>query len=240
MSEPNTSVFVCGIQRAGTWLLAHLLRSTGVAGRPEDFFDPEEIPRRRAAWGVSADGDYLERVKAAGTTPNGVFAAKLAWNARDLFLGQIRRVSRDYESADVAAIAAVFPKPRFLWLRREDELAQAVSWAKAAQTGQYAAHQRPEREPEFDFEQIDSLLHLVRVETGVWRRWFAANGVEPFRLTYEELCDDQVACVTRILEYLGLESAPGAGIAPPGELTKQADAVNADWIARYRAFAGAR
>jgi LPS sulfotransferase NodH len=133
----------------------------------------------------------------------------------------------------------VFPEPQFLWLRREDEVAQAVSWAKAAQTGQYAAHQRRGREPEFDFEQIDNLLHLVRVETGVWRRWFAANGVEPFRLTYEELRNDHAAGVLRALEYLGLE-APGTGITPPPDLTKQADAVNAEWIARYRSLAGAR
>ena len=35
------SVFICGIQRAGTWLLAHLVRSTGVGGNAEEFFDPE-------------------------------------------------------------------------------------------------------------------------------------------------------------------------------------------------------
>jgi trehalose 2-sulfotransferase len=239
VAEPKLSVFICGIQRAGTWLLAHLLSSTGVAGRPEEFFDPDEVPRRRSAWEVSTASEYLERVKEAGMTSNGVFAAKLAWNAREGLLFQVRRVTEDYDSSDVASIASVFPTPRFLWLRRDDELAQAVSWAKATQTGQYAAHQPSAHVPEFDFEQIDNLLHLIRVETGVWHRWFSANGIEPLELTYEALCADQIAEVARVLDYLGLEAPRDERIAPPSELTKQADAINDDWIARYRRLVGA-
>jgi trehalose 2-sulfotransferase len=236
MATPRSSVFVCGIQRAGTWLLAHLLRSTGVAGRAEEFFDPEGMQRFRADWRVTTDAEYVERVKEAGTTPNGVFAAKLLWNAREQLLFRVRRVMRDYESPDLVAIASVFPSPRFVWIRRDDHVAQAVSWAKAAQTGQYAAHQAATSEPVFDSEQIDGLLHLIRLETGVWRRWFAAEGIEPFEITYEELSADQPAGTARVLDFLGLETPLGTRIAAPSELTRQSDAVNADWIARYRAL----
>jgi len=237
---PRLSLFVCGVQRSGTWLLAHLLRSTGVAGRPAEYFSPDDLRRFRAEWGVVRDDEYLARVLEEGTTPNGVFAAKLMWNTLESFLFRLRRLAREYDAADAEVIGRFFREPRYVWIRREDALAQAVSWAKAAQTGQYAAHQEATREPAFDFDQIDGLLHLARVHDGCWRRWFDAQGVVPLRVTYEELCADGRGVTLRLLGELGLAARADVTIAPPPELTKQADAVNAEWIERYRELAAKR
>jgi LPS sulfotransferase NodH len=113
-------------------------------------------------------------------------------------------------------------------LRDADELLDA----------QYAAHQEPTREPTFDFEQIDSLMHLARVQTGAWPRWFESHGIEPFAVTYEELCERPVEITLATLAFLGLELPGAITIARPPGLTKQADQVSADWIARYCALAG--
>ena len=58
----------------------------------------------------------------------------------------------------------------------------------------------------------------------------------PFRLTYEELCADREGTILRVLDWLGLEPHPGVRIEPPPELRKQADEVDAEWAARYRAL----
>jgi LPS sulfotransferase NodH len=237
MTGPTASVFVCGVPRSGTSLLAHLLASTGVAGHPSEWFWREDVERNTKAWGVTSWDEYLDRVLERATTPNGVLGAKVMWGYLDDLLFRLRIRTRSYDAPDLAVLASVFPRPRFVWLTREDTVAQAVSWAKAIQSGSWASHQPVTGEVEFDFEQVDWLHHEVRIHDGSWRRWFAAQGVEPFHLTYEQLCAEAERTILRVLAWLGLEPLAGARIEPPPELYKQADAINADWAARYRALA---
>ena len=123
--EPHLAWFLCGVQRSGTWLLAGLLDSTRIAGRPHEWFSETTEAANRRTWRVSAE-DYVDYVRRAGTTPNGVFACSLKWDA----------IAR---AGDLAAFA---PKRRFVWLRRQPE-AVGVSWAWAAQTGRYHAWDPP-------------------------------------------------------------------------------------------------
>jgi LPS sulfotransferase NodH len=206
-------------------------------GQPGEFFSPDDAPRFREDWRVSRFEDYLARVFEVGTSPNGVFAAKLMWNYFEEFMFEIRRLVSGYERLDLEVISSVFPAPQFLLIRREDVVAQAVSWSKAAQTGQYAAHQVKTGEAVFDFDHIDGLRELVLVQNGAWRRWFAAHEIEPFEVTYEALCVDPVGVTMKTLSFLDLEPLAEDTIAPPPVLRKQADAVNAEWISRYQKMA---
>lgn len=238
MAIPRSSVFICGVQRSGTWLLAHLLHSSGVVGYPGEFFSPDDARRFREEWRTLRFEDYLARVFEIGTSSNGVFAAKLMWNYFDEFMFEMRRLTGEYERLDLEVISDVFPAPRFVFVRREDVLAQAVSWSKAAQTGQYAAHQAKTGMAVFDFDQIDGLRELVLVQNGAWERWFAMHEIEPFQVTYEQLSADQVGVTMRTLSFLDLQPAARATIASPRELTKQADGINAEWISRYQDLSG--
>jgi len=148
--RPDQSIFVCGVQRSGTWFLAHLLHSTGVVGLPNEWFHPGDVTKFMEGWGVSSYRDYLARVLTAGTSGSGVFASKLMWNYFEEFQFEIRRLTGDYESSDIELIESVFPRPRFVWIRREDVVAQAVSWSKASQTGQYGSGQAQAREPVYE------------------------------------------------------------------------------------------
>jgi trehalose 2-sulfotransferase len=236
VTRPSTSLFVCGVPRGGTSLLAHLLESTGVAGRPSEWFWRDDVERNSRAWGVTSWDDYLDRVLERATTPNGVLGTKAMWGYLGELLFRLRIRTREYEARDLAVLEAIFPRPRFVWITREDTVAQAVSWAKAIQSGRWASFQQATGEVEFSFDEIDWLHHEVRIHNGSWRRWFASQGVEPFRLTYEELCADEEGSILRVLAWLDLEPLAGAIIEPGPELRKQADAVDADWAARYRAL----
>ena len=75
----SRSYFISTTPRTGSFLLAHALDSTGIAGRPQEYFDPNFEKDWCVAW-ASADAEYFEKVLPAGTTPNGVFAAKVHWH----------------------------------------------------------------------------------------------------------------------------------------------------------------
>jgi trehalose 2-sulfotransferase len=227
---------ICCLPRTGSSLLGHTLYATGAVGWPGEWLWREDVDRNWKAWGVSSWREYLDRVLEAGTGPNGVFCTKLMWGYLHDALFELRRLSRMYDEDDLAVLRSFFPEPSFVWIRREDVVAQAVSWAKAVQTGQWASFQPVQAEPAFDFDQIDGLYHVARVHDGAWARWFAAHGVDPLRVVYEELAADPVGVVENVIARLGLEPSPGAGRTPM-ELSRQADAVNRDWAARYRRLA---
>jgi LPS sulfotransferase NodH len=236
VSAPASSVVICALPRTGSWLLAHLLHSSGVVGYPSEWFWRDDMERNRAHWGVTRFEDYLARVLDAGTSESGLFAVKLMWGYVHELLFELRRLGREYDADDLAVLRRIFPEPRFVWIRREDVVAQAVSWAKAVQTDQWAASQPVKREPEFDFEQVDALYHLARVHDGCWRRWFAAHGIEPYPVVYEELASEPESVTQDVLAFLGLGSQ--GALEAPAELTRQADDVNREWARLYRERAG--
>jgi trehalose 2-sulfotransferase len=228
---------ICALPRTGSSLLGHMLYTTGAVGWPGEWFWREDVERNWAEWGVSSWREYLDRTLEAGTASNGVFCTKLMWGYLHDVLFELRRLSHMYDEDDLAVLRTFFAEPSFVWIRREDVVAQAVSWAKAAQTGQWASFQAVQAEPAFDFEQIDGLYHLARVHDGAWARWFAAHGVDPLRVVYEELATDPAGVVEDLLGRLGLEPSPVEGRAPI-EPARQADAVNLDWAERYTRLAG--
>src|SRR3954452_11039205 len=100
MGNVTKSLLVCATPRSGSTLLCALLDGTGVAGRPQEFFErlghsglprqPREyfegvedraLLRLVAPTGPRAPnpGDPIPAALEAGTTDNGVFAAKLMW-----------------------------------------------------------------------------------------------------------------------------------------------------------------
>jgi trehalose 2-sulfotransferase len=208
--EPYLAWFLCGVQRSGTWLLAGLLDSTGIAGRPHEWFSEATETANRRNWRVPPGGDYSDYVKRAGTTANGVFASKLTWDAVD-------------RAGDLGAFA---PEQRFVWLRRDPQ-AIGVSWAWAAQTGHYHAWDPPPRaEPHFVREDVDALVRLAREQDSAWGRWFSGRTVEPLELWFDDLVADPGTASSRVLAHLGLPDRPAVIRTDPSPPS--------DWPARAR------
>jgi trehalose 2-sulfotransferase len=203
-----TSYFACGTPRAGTSLLTGLLKSTGIAGRPEEYFWRDDMPFWAKRWSTSGFAECVSAANRAGTTSNGVFGAKLMWGYLDDFLGRLRSLAGGRAASDRALVERFFGRSVFIWIWRGDVVAQAVSWAKAIQTGVWYDHlgRLPPARPEFDFEQIESLAREVTDHNLAWQRWFAANELEPLRVQYEDLASDKVGTAKRALAFLGLET----------------------------------
>jgi trehalose 2-sulfotransferase len=212
-AKPRSSYFVCGTPRSGSWFLCGLLASTGVAGRPHEWFWSDTEHANRRAWGVSSFAEYLDHVRDAATTPNGVLGAKLMWGYLPDLLARLRQLGD--ASPELALIERHFPRPRFVWIRREDLIAQAVSWSKAIQTGRWHHWDRgdPAAVPAYDRKQIDALAREAAAHDAGWRAWFEANGIEPLIVRFEALVGDSLATTRAVLQFLDID-ADGVAITP--------------------------
>jgi LPS sulfotransferase NodH len=75
-------------------------------------------------------------------------------NMPAVLLSKLRAMDGSREPSERELLEQAFPELRYIWLWREDTLAQAVSFSRALQTREWISPQRPVREPRFDFEHI--------------------------------------------------------------------------------------
>lgn len=239
------SYLICATPRSGSTLLCGLLRSTGVAGRPESYFRlPDEqswADRWRIARKPGGSFDYRDYVRAAvaeGRTENGVFDARVIWGTMDEMAAKLDAVHPDLAGAHRDLLTRAFGRTRFIHLWRDDTVAQAVSWVRAEQTNywQQGDIASPGRKPCFDIERIHDCVRTVDEHNAAWRNWFASVDVRPHLVRYEELTADITGVIRGILSFLGLELPGGRTVVPRHH--RQADEINDEWIARYRAIAG--
>ena len=247
---PIRSYFVCATPRSGSTVLCRSLAATGVAGRPEEYFErlrhsglprePREYFEGRDDPGVlellppSRTGDpaasELDRVLpdclARGTTPNGVFGAKLMWGYFDDLLA---RLGTTPDGPAVETLEARFGPLGWIHVTRADKIAQAVSLWRAVQTRAWSATDNPQTEPVYDARGIAHLRDLLIEEDAAWRRWFEEKGVRPLVVGYERFAADHTATLRGVLAHLGLEVER----IPDPPMDRQGDARSDRWVARF-------
>jgi LPS sulfotransferase NodH len=232
--------FICATPRTGSSLLCGLLASTAIAGRPESYFRAPDIPVWATKWRIAdergkVDFDaYVRRARVEGSTDNGVFACRVMWGT----LGEVIEGLR-LDGDDLDVIRRAFGVVRFVYLWREDVLAQAVSWARAEQTDVWTegigarGHERVAAA--YDRAQIDALISTIESHNRGWRDWFASVGVRPHEVRYEALEEAPVATAEQVVAALGLELDPGVHVEVRHRRLR--DGVNAAWAERYRSGA---
>jgi trehalose 2-sulfotransferase len=255
VAAPTLSCLIAFNQRSGSTMLSRALSDTGVAGRPEEYFlsgpthafPPgwtfwEEGPFAASHAPISR-GEYLELVYRLGTTPNGVFGVKLGWNNVPWVLDKLRAVTRFAGLDRAAAFHALLPNVRVVRLVRRDRVAQAVSWARAAQDGVWVVSDdepaQPSAPPDYDAEFIANLERLIVEGEQGWLDLCDELGVVPLDVVYEDLADPATypATVGSVVAHLGIDPA-SVTIASP-RTHRQADEINRAWVERYRAERGA-
>ena len=203
-------------------MLCDLLRSTGLAGIPNEFFGPITIASLSEKWGVRSLDEYIPALVANRTGPNGVFGFKLHWAQLETF------GNRDIEDT--------FRGLRFIHIRRDDHLRQAVSWMRAEQTGEWRTRSRKRRrEPVFRAEEIRSLLLRIEKQEGCWESFFRERSLSPLRLTYESMVDSFDDIVRRVLGFLEIDLPAQFELEPPIR-ESQSDAFSEECVRRYIAL----
>lgn len=253
MSEPDYAAYmICTSPRSGSTLLCKLLAATGVAGKPGSLFHEPSLSEWLDYYGLqndqaSSEANLLEAVfeaalnKGRGGTP--LFGLRMQRRSFPYFCTQLKKLHPGLRD-DVRRIEAAFGRTLFIHLTREDKLAQAVSFVKADQSGLW--HKAPDgrelerlsehREPVYDAALIGRQMNEMTAYDRDWEAWFRSQGLEPLRITYDALSRDPEAQLLRLFKRLKLDPDAAKGIAPP--VARLSDAVNRDWMERYRAEEG--
>ena len=242
--HPRRCYLICAIARSGSNLLSDGLRNTGRAGRPNQFFLPSGEGRFRAAHLFDAEAsfaDYVRGIVEKTATSNEVFAFKLmGWYLED-FLARLRQTGAfgGTEGSDLEILLNAFPRLRFIQITRREKLRQAISKARAFQTGLWKVQKGKTEvaEPQFDRSLITRCLREGEEHERIWSAFFARLGLEPFRVEYEELCENYEATLRATLDFLKISLPRRAEIGPPATI-RQSDALSQQWEEWYRAGDG--
>ncbi len=259
------SYLVCATQRSGSTLLCEFLRATDVAGVPDEYFERlrgtglarqprqyfehpsvQDIALRLAptvAGRSEQPGEFepwFRYVLQRGTTPNGVFGAKMMWNYLDEFKLRMAELPDLGDLSFNQRLDAVFPQLKIIFIRRRDKVAQAVSLWRAIQTQQWRTESESDSEEvdddgpdgDYDYRAIEHLLNELHRWDANWEDWFHATGREPIRVFYDEFTTSRAATIGRVLDALGVDPPEPNGKKP---MKRQADHLSEDWVTRFRA-----
>jgi LPS sulfotransferase NodH len=234
--NPAVCYLIASIQRSGTHLLCSILRSTGVAGAPAEYFLCRHGETWEERWGAPSRADYVERVFQQNTTDVGVFGAVIMWSYLERMLQMLQEIPGHENLTGSELLAAVFNGPKYVWMRRRNRVEQAVSWAIACQTRVWAQKvgnkPRPRGIPKFDYKVIDEWCNRIAAHDAGWENYFRENHIEPLVLFYEDVVASHNTAAKRVLEFLDLPFPRGMKI-PAAPIEKQADQTSEEWIAAY-------
>jgi LPS sulfotransferase NodH len=238
LRHPRRCYVVCTIPRSGSNLLTDGLRDTRRAGMPKQFFLPKE-GRYAAELGINPIEDYAAYVRSvvnSKTTHNEVFGFKLMSWYLDDFLARLRETHGfgNSTTSDLELLHSAFPRLRFVRIVRRHKLRQALSTARALQTGLWKVQEGKNslREPEFDPDLIEQSLHEAERQEKIWDDFFRRIEVKPFLVEYEKLCQDYEATIRGVLNFLRIKLPPDTRVGPP-VTTRQSDETSRIWEERF-------
>ena len=235
--QPHTpavrSLVLCGTYRSGSSLVAEALQAAGGYGIPLEYFQEGASERRYRRWLVGSSS-YRDQVIAARTDPTGVFGVKLFWPDLANLTGM---ASMAPETATVA-IAGVLPRPLFVWIRRRDTVAQAVStlralhsdrWRSLAAEGSTPAPASRSSGPAdaagYDFDRLYRLVGMLLRHDSLWASCFSTSQAPRVAVWYEDIAVDPARTLSELTERLADRGMPPRANAPyPIRLHKQAPA----------------
>lgn len=210
--------------RTGSHLLAALLFDTGLMGAPFEYLHPKHSAVWQERLAVSGSvADVLRALVRRRTSPNGVFGVKAHWP--------------QFQPLLKVGLPDFMKQAHYIRITRRDRIAQAVSMEIARQTGAWISHHVQKATPIYCGDSIRKTLADLESEDAAWSDYFAASGIEPVRVLYEDLIADSRSNVAMILARLGLV-AHACRESPPHAPKRQATAVNEDWISRFLADYG--
>ncbi|MEM6481643.1 MAG: Stf0 family sulfotransferase [Pseudomonadota bacterium] len=245
MRQPDTYI-ICTSPRSGSTLLCSILRATGRAGYPASWFHEPSLEH----WAAELDvppvegrctdqiATLIEAARHKGRAGGALFALRLQRQSAGFFLNTLAHLHPDTRN-DLSRIKASFGETCFLFLRRRNKVAQAISYMRAQQSGLWhraADGSELERlarhcEPTYDAAFISQWVEIFSRYDTEWQTWFDHEKIDAREVIYEDLASEPVRILRTVLAALSIDPQLADGIEPG--VQRLSDATSAELIARF-------
>jgi LPS sulfotransferase NodH len=213
--EPPRIYVIASQPRTGSHYLAQLLRSTGEAGVPLEYFHTAHWKRWVKRCGQYNPPSAFSILCQLRTTPNGVFGMKAHW--------------KQFQFACRLRLENNLSDATFIQINRDDVLGQAISLVVATQSGAWISDHQTQRKPEYSFVSIQKAVGQLIAERAEWDRFFALSSIEPLRISYEDLTANVDSTMRKVCQHIGTEWSP----SHVSEIKVQRTSRNDEWRERF-------
>lgn len=200
-------ILICTTQRSGSTMVCDDMQRVGL-GRPDEHFYSWGNPGERD-WAVAYDGLVRD------ATANGIQASKIMANKAQIVNGRFATFVEATQPGPYKFLRTVYADAVWLWLRRGDKIAQAISLFLAEKSGVFhsvsdkskglvpgkavLAGQNGSAIPavEYDFEAIRRHLDFVTRGDLLWSEFFRMTRIAPIVWDYESHSLDKVIALAK-------------------------------------------
>jgi LPS sulfotransferase NodH len=209
---------ICSTPRSGSHLLGQLLYGTGRMGCPLEYFNSGNIVHWQERAARAGAKDLVRFLVAIRTSPNGCFGLKAHFP-------HLKTLARHISLNDFVTAYA------HIHIVRRDLLAQAISFARAEQTGEWISRGPASgRTAVYDRRLIRRCLIEIARQNASWGCFFHAFGLRPLVVEYEALAADPPQVVRQVATFIGVDLPPEAS---DPRTSRQRDTESESWRDRF-------
>lgn len=227
VSRPNP-LFLCFTNRCGSTWIGTLLAEAGIFPSRTDgkknyeFFNADSIVSISQPADLHSMREYISQLNQNYLGTTGLFSTKIS-------VDQLAWITR------TDLIRDLMPRPRFLFVRRRNTLAQAISFSIAMQTQQWTTnHGEEEIEPEFRPQDILNLHRIILDSNAHFEAYFQLHKIKPLVLYYEDVLGQEREVLDLVTSYLGIQLTKTVEREEELTVKKQRTSRNSEWEDRMR------
>ncbi|MCA8480455.1 Stf0 family sulfotransferase [Burkholderia multivorans] len=189
--------------RCGSTVLSNALTGAGF-GQPTEYF---QYPySEQSPFGITPterfERDFETLVVSRST--NGIFGSKIMHDHRAHLDDWLASSVAGYTTLD-----DILPNHRWIYIRRQNPIKQAVSLFIADETGVWhmpvgTDAAAPPPTVRYDFFAILTKLMMLLSHEANWDAYFSKTGIQPLRMTYESLMASPSSFFTQLAHHLSV------------------------------------
>lgn len=213
---PTTSYLLVGAPRTGTSLLSEALTSTGVLGRPEEYFWERQEAHWASVFGMAAPtgpdrGRYIAEAVRHGTTPNGVFGTKLFFRHAEALWAWTLEDDRLTSMPERQRLRALFGEDLHAVHVRRHPLRAAISLWRAETTDVWRAEAGdpvPSPPSRLDVWRVTMLHSQFHGADAAWPQLLRSADIPFIAVTYERILHDLEGTAADVATLVGVQGLP--------------------------------
>lgn len=241
--KASIDIVLCATQRCGSTLIVEDMRNTGILGKPEEYFIPWTDHLSKPDW-EQPFASVCQRARG----DNGVSSIKIMANQLPSLDACLATFVRSERACDFPSVATIFKNSHWVWLKRDNIVAQAISRVIAKQTGINHATSKPDdphfagnllkgyssdynKATRYRYESILAEVISISLENLCWKRFFQSASIKPLVFTYEDVIQD--AAMKHLDQMAIMNQLPIPTTKLERKMVKLSNKVNQEWEDRF-------